>query len=750
MALVLQGAGVLQQIQLGVNELAASLFVGKYVGSILTRKQDAKLFQVLEDEFGVKVKGVPAWLEDVQLDRKFCILGEGLRRIEGKSSMQHVRINTLEGLATFLVLCSRYSIPDKAIVKLLEVFLLGGLGAIDRGKLQDEALPYTLKPLVAAFIRSTKDADAASKQNAKAQTWMSELLLKVDLPRYCFSKKNSQHVFTKLSQFIGDLLGGSTVEEEFIKHTKAPQRSNRSHPDDGRRRIHETVSLDVANVALLAAANGADLCVECITDTTQIILPSHIKPTETKFLVRLWLTQPPANVSQILKMSDPVEKATYLSSYDHVENDSRSALTIFGGATELAAAVSSAFGYTAGSLGGSPHQRIGEMWDKALQSGKSFTWAVKPMPNLLYPMRFHFLLPDRRLDPHETMLANAISKMDSRMAPLSREIASIIDELYRWKSYTHTAFESELISAVQVINVGMAVGALHNITQPLAPDDAQYALSLQSIDHNGALSDLCPHALIEGVSHQELIWAASTLWGGASIASQGHASINDSVQGVVAPHCVVLLDVIRNPLLFVRKGMSGKLLTMCRGSVPLLARDPNNGFVLAPDTKYTEPERQDLVVQSVNEADQITEMTTDMIITFEPDVLGPSPFRSHFCCWYMGNLAFEVHPIIVFKNILHRGTESMPHDNPAGLQRSGVASGEVLMKTLGWIELLSLKKYRVEGGVVVLNAHDKAGWLVSMAGLAGPGKVVFQRLQSVDLSLCQIESEDTVLLSTLH
>ena len=122
MTLVLQGAGALQQIQLGVNELAASLFVGKYVGSILTRKQDAKLFQVLEGEFDVKVKEVPAWLENVQLDRKFCILGEGLRRIEGKSSMKNVEMNTLEGLATFLVLCSRYSISDKAIVKLLEVY----------------------------------------------------------------------------------------------------------------------------------------------------------------------------------------------------------------------------------------------------------------------------------------------------------------------------------------------------------------------------------------------------------------------------------------------------------------------------------------------------------------------------------------------------------------------------------------------------------------------------------------------------
>ena len=756
MTLVLEGAGTLQQVQLGVNELAASLFVGKYVGSILTRKHDAKLFTGLEDELDVRVKAVPAWLEDVQLDRKFRILGEGLRRIEGKSSIQDLRLNSLEGLATFLVLCCRYVLSDKAILKLLEVFLMGGLGAVARGKLQEQAIPYTFKPLLAVFVRSTKDADATSTQNANAQMWMGKLLMEVDLPKeHRFSSMTSQRVFIRVSQLLGDLFGGSTVEEEFTKHTKLPigtatTSQNSTFVEARRKRIHETVSIDVAYVALSAAANGADVCVECITDTNRVVLPNR---AEASFLVRLWLTQPPAHVSQILRYSDDMETATYMSSHDSTENDNENTLTVFGGAVEIATAVSSAVGYDAASLCQPPQQSILALWNMALERGKSFSWAVKPMPNLLYPFRFHFLVPDRRLDQHAMKLTNAISGTDARMTQLAREIADIIDKLYHWNSYDHPAFESEWKAAAQVIRIAMAVGALHNLTQSLAPDDFQYALSLQSVSRNGALSNFCLNALTEGVSHQEMIWAASTLWGGASIASQGHSSINDSVQGIVAPHCVLLLDIIRNPFHLARKGIQAKFLTMCRGSVPLLARDPKSGFVLAPDTKYTESERQDLVIERMVAENQDTKILSDLVITFEPDVLGPSPFRSHFCCWYMGNLAFEIDPIAVFKNLLRRGTESgiqLSSDKREALMQSRVSKGEISMKALGWMELLSLKSYRVEKGVVLLNAYDKAGWLISMAGLSIVGKTVFQRLKEVDLSICQVEDGDTVILSTLH
>ncbi|KAI4237653.1 MAG: hypothetical protein LQ352_007929 [Teloschistes flavicans] len=89
--------------------------------------------------------------------------------------------------------------------------------------------------------------------------------------------------------------------------------------------------------------------------------------------------------------------------------------------------------------------------------------------------------------------------------------------------------------------------------------------------------------------------------------------------------------------------------------------------------------------------------------------------------------AFEVDPIVVFKNMLSRGTERGPdpegtpeHSSHTDSRR--VTPGEASIKNLGWTDLLSVKKFRVERGVVVLNAHDRAGWLVSMVGLNTPGK----------------------------
>lgn len=94
MTLVLNGAGRLQQIQWGVNELASSLFVGKQVGTILSRKSDTKIFRVLQTQYGVKVKSIPPWMESLDLNRNFSVLGESMRRIDGATSMEEVQIHT--------------------------------------------------------------------------------------------------------------------------------------------------------------------------------------------------------------------------------------------------------------------------------------------------------------------------------------------------------------------------------------------------------------------------------------------------------------------------------------------------------------------------------------------------------------------------------------------------------------------------------------------------------------------------------
>lgn len=417
MTLVLNGAGRLQQIQWGVNELASSLFVGKQVGTVLSRKSDTKIFRVLQTQYGVKVKSIPPWMESLDLNRNFSVLGEGMRRIDGATSMEEVSIHT-------------------------------GCGDVH-----------------------------------------------------------------------GSLL---------------------------------------------------PLC---------------------------------ANHSQTLRFSDSKETATYMSSDKSHSVETDAILTVFGGLLELVTAVSSALDYNSTSLRGAKTSMASRLREMGFDKGHSLSWAIKPMPNRLYPLRFKLLPAKPRVEAEIALLAQRVSKADERLTKLPRDIAGIIDETYLWTSYTSPENEMEMTAAMYLVNVAMAVGSLHKMTQPLADGEFQYALNLKMVERDGSLANLCPKGLTEGLSHQELLWAASTLWGGASPATQGYAVPKDSVQGIVAPHCIVILEIIRNPLRFVRDGVRGKVMTMCRGSVPLLPRDPNSGFVLGRNNMDTESERQEVHVNDLADSD---------------------------------------------------------------------------------------------------------------------------------------------------
>ena len=102
MTLQFTPAGHLQQLQLGLPEIASALVVGKSVGSDFTRTTDAGIFGILEGDFEVRVLSVPAWLEDVRFSRTTVLHGQDMRRIKGSTTMDNVRIRSLEGLATVI------------------------------------------------------------------------------------------------------------------------------------------------------------------------------------------------------------------------------------------------------------------------------------------------------------------------------------------------------------------------------------------------------------------------------------------------------------------------------------------------------------------------------------------------------------------------------------------------------------------------------------------------------------------------
>ena len=60
MTLVWGAHGGLQQLQLGFNEVASALVIGKIVGSLFTRHADAEIFSVMEKQYEVRLKAIPA------------------------------------------------------------------------------------------------------------------------------------------------------------------------------------------------------------------------------------------------------------------------------------------------------------------------------------------------------------------------------------------------------------------------------------------------------------------------------------------------------------------------------------------------------------------------------------------------------------------------------------------------------------------------------------------------------------------
>ena len=102
----------------------------------------------------------------------------------------------------------------------------------------------------------------------------------------------------------------------------------------------------------------------------------------------------------------------------------------------------------------------------------------------------------------------------------------------------------------------------------------------------------------------------------------------------------------------------------------------------------------------------------------------------------MGSLAFEIDPITVLRNILTRVTEaerSRVESDPRSEISPYSTESEANVKEIGWTRLLSLKIFGMIDRIGLVNAFDSPRWLVSIAGLATPGRAVFQRFEVGDV-----------------
>ena len=661
--------------------------------------------------------------------------------------MDDVDGHSLQGFASMVVLCCRYVESVEQIVNILNDFIVLGHDLINPGRLGDHGTRLSLpeKALMSNFVRATIDSDANSQQAASVMSWMAELSSEVGVStRLNFATGRSsdynRSLITRLTGFLSPesvkVKGGGTADDFDDGLPREPSQV-----------IHHTLSMGTASIALAAAANGADVSLQCITSEGIKTIPQRSTPAA--FVVRLWLRQPPPQISNFLSYAEAKTKATAAGSTD--DSDTYHSV-VFGGNLEVALNVAREIGYGAKELERGEHskmrQRIQDLWMNGQQRGKALWWPISSSSQLrfeLNPESDHITIP-----PHVDPLLDMLNATDKRLSPLGRTLALIVHDIYRYSEYPPDQ-AAEFSTAMILVSIAMAIGSLHSMTHAPVNDKDQYALELGTVRRNGALRELLPLALNgQGITHEVLLWTTATLWGGASSESQGGVVIDRRMIGIVAPHCTMILDILRDPIEFARPPMCGRLLTMCRGSMPLLARNPRSGFMMAADLGHRSRSLLDCgrnalsctsLPESLHEAEG-GPSKNELIITLEPEVVSGSS-QSIFCGWYGGDLVFELDPLVTFCNLLKRQHAiNMPEQQL--LEGGNVKDDFPDYKRMLLTDLISHGLFEARNGVVIFNTYSDPAWALAAAGCAKPGKAVYH-YGHFDISRCTLGEGDAVI-----
>ncbi|KAF2266856.1 hypothetical protein CC78DRAFT_531297 [Lojkania enalia] len=742
--------GALQQIQLGINELASAFVIGKSIGSVVSRDSDATIFRILEDDFGVRVHSIPVWLENFRFPRRGTVYGQGMSRHDCQGLMQGIKVRSLQGVASIIVLCCRFSESVDRITTILELVISHGdnSSVISPGILGEPAsrMAYSMKELLSNFVRATIDSDADSEQALDALKWMAKFAIDVGISkrRRLSVGRVQEHNLNLVTKLISTIKGVNEASDE-----------GDNLPRESGQLVHDTLSIGAVSIALAARANSASVTLQCVTAKGVKDIPDLLD--QSSFVVRLWLCQPPPQISNILKWGEAEFDA---GRSDAEDGDRGSHPVIFGGQLEVACTVAGQIKEEFPNVPFEDDGRVVEMWAKGVEVGRSLQWMVchpkgtnarrDPFAKRhIRPARFELNLNAsdcfKDVPPQVDRLAVSFSKSDARLKALSRVIAEIVHNVFHYIDYLQDE-DVDFGAAMTFVTVAIAVGCLHSITKAEAGHDDSYALELGAVCRGGSLRELVARAIHgEGLGHEDLLWAGATLWGGASLASHGHVMVDQRVIGMVSPHCTIILDILRDPKGFAKRGCQGHLIFMCHGSVPLLPRHAKTGFITAADVN---PSRHSLdrndgsidygslsgVLSSLKPmADEL-----ELVLTLEPETRSGAS-QSLFCVWYAGDLAFELDPLVVFHNLLARP------DHPNNCLRhytQHMTLGPYI--PIDKIQLLEISYFKVENSYAVFNAHGDSAWLLVAAGCAPMGQVIISR-GSLDVISCDHTVGDTIL-----
>lgn len=683
------GSSIIKAARLGSNELVSALAVGTRFGSVFTRSEDARLFENLAAGAGVYVQALPSWLHRVHFSRPTVMHGENMRHITGVTAMDSIQPGSLEGLATFVTLCCQWTqTPHVTSCRLIRDLITGELGPIIHPGFLGKplgAITPKLEFLIEKFVRATIASDAMSPQSTKVRTLSVKLSDRAG--RVSFEPVGSDRLFASDKRMLAGLLGHN---REITSRSAGAGRTSTGdtlgypgHRDSG---VHDTVSISSASIALAAAANGADVYLECHTEGGIFYLPnkpsSGLEDTSVPiFLVRLWLCQPPPFVSNIIEVGkDSNVESARRWQQQAIEPTVLTYPIIFGGQTELSKAVAHILGFKAhyyvAESTESRNEAISKLWGRAFNYGASLhlrrstehwhrdLWLETPPGDIKLP---------ETIVPLAQLLANAGGKRGqwptktASQKKLLRIAAMEIDRLYGIEDYGNERMTSELIAASGLVKFAITVGALHHITHSDGAEMLAYAISSEWLhDESTMFWNFLANATGSGIGTMCVILAASALWTGTTTdaafpisqrqrvrmgpTATYETSADHKVLGKIGPYGVVLLEIIRNPVEFASYGLSKPIMFFSRGSVPLLGHDTRDGYIIASERRILRAihglKLQSKMVQDTHD----TETYQEPVITVEPDTSNDLK-STIICAWYGGDLAFEIDPITALLNL---------------------------------------------------------------------------------------------------
>lgn len=660
MTLVFNPSLGLQNIQLGLNEIASAITISKVCGSVLTRPEATSLFDAFESKFNIHITGLQVWLQDIQFARSSNILGERMRRIHLPEIMQDVDKAKLSGIATFVVLCTQFAEEQSNIRRLLEVLLVGGLGEVVQVDPEQnaEGIPYSFKPHIDRFIMSCMDADRDSQRSNKAREWMARL---TEYGSWGWRPKDfSPRKYEANLRLMAEMLGAPTLEEELIRLNISSQIevSNRSMGTEWARE-HNTLHISAAYIALTAAANGATVVVQCMKSDGCQYFPKEppIVDRPSTFLVRLWVCQPPEHVCGLLRYANSTESKTETSTSDdgHSGNTEEN-IIIHGGLLEICIWIAKKVGYIP-TVEGDPKEVLLQLWSAGAKIAQEFEWS---MSSLSSPKSF-LLWPKSSEEPTISTQGMELSKAflifdETSKRTLSRFLAIAVHKLYRLEDYSPLCDPDrsmEALKAMDFLRISMLIESLRTLVHCSDHRLDQYALSLETLTaKNGALRKTLSDVMSRGATATQLVLAASTVWVGEESTFRqsrtGRTQVGIIV-GIVAPHCTVILDIIRDPLQFAGRGLGKGMISIWHGSVPMLPRDPHTRYCYSPKGVG---DCQTLSADYKPKTER-PEMKLS-VITYEPSL--DEPTSGVLCCYSGGHQVAELCPSVVFDNLLNELT----------------------------------------------------------------------------------------------